>query len=113
MSAKKGLELLKTIATYMTETQGFDRVLKHVRNICVLSSMFTTFHLKFYEFYHHFHLAQVTIVSGGDGKCLAEMKVLPEHLNRGGGLHGGLSSTIVDVSWNSMCTLNNIDLNPL
>lgn len=24
------------------------------------------------------------------------MKVLPEHLNRGGGLHGGLSSTIVD-----------------
>lgn len=43
-------------------------------------------------------LFQVTIVGGGDGKCLAEMKVLPEHLNRGGGLHGGLSSTIVDVS---------------
>jgi acyl-coenzyme A thioesterase 13 len=40
----------------------------------------------------------MTVISGGDGKCLAEMKIAPEHLNRAGGLHGGLSSTIVDVS---------------
>lgn len=36
------------------------------------------------------------MVSGGQGKCVAEMTVEKEHLNRGGGLHGGLSSTIVD-----------------
>lgn len=39
----------------------------------------------------------MTIVGGGKGQCQAEMKVQAEHLNRGGGLHGGLSSTIVDV----------------
>lgn len=43
---------------------------------------------------------QISIVGGGEGKCVAEMKVEKEHLNRGGGLHGGLSSTIVDaVIW--------------
>lgn len=33
MSAKKGLELLKAIGQYMTEAEGFDRVLKNVRKI--------------------------------------------------------------------------------
>lgn len=31
MSSKKGLELLKSIGKYMTETEGFDKVLKNVR----------------------------------------------------------------------------------
>lgn len=31
MSAKKGLDLLKAISKYMTEADGFDRVLKNVR----------------------------------------------------------------------------------
>lgn len=39
----------------------------------------------------------MTIVEGGDGKCKAAFKVLPEHLNRNGGLHGGFSATVVDI----------------
>lgn len=33
MSSKKGLELLKAIGQYMTEAEGFDRVLKSVSKI--------------------------------------------------------------------------------
>lgn len=36
------------------------------------------------------------IISGGEGKCVAEFKVTEEHLNKGGGLHGGLTATIID-----------------
>lgn len=32
-----------------------------------------------------------------DGRCLAEMKVEEEHTNPMGGLHGGLSATLVDT----------------
>lgn len=39
---------------------------------------------------------QITITSAGDGKCTAEFKVQPEHLNRGGSLHGGFTATVVD-----------------
>lgn len=35
-------------------------------------------------------------MGGGDGKCLAEFTVQKEDLNRGGGLHGGFTATIVD-----------------
>jgi hypothetical protein len=31
MSSKKGLDLLKAIGKYMTETEGFDKVLRNVR----------------------------------------------------------------------------------
>ncbi|XP_052872809.1 acyl-coenzyme A thioesterase 13 isoform X2 [Anopheles cruzii] len=68
MSGKKGLDLLRSIATVMTKTNGYDRCLQ-----------------------------QVLMVSGGDGRCLAEFKVGEEHLNRAGGLHGGFTATIVDV----------------
>jgi len=68
MSTKKGLEMLKAIGKFMTESEGFDSVLK-----------------------------KISIVSGGGGGCIAQMKVEKEHLNRGGGLHGGLSSTLVDT----------------
>ena len=40
---------------------------------------------------------QVHIVSGGDGYCRAEMVVAPEHQNRMGTLHGGLTATLVDT----------------
>lgn len=35
-------------------------------------------------------------MSAENGKCLAELKVLQEHANVLGGLHGGLSATLVD-----------------
>ncbi|XP_062543003.1 acyl-coenzyme A thioesterase 13-like [Armigeres subalbatus] len=68
MSAKKGLEFLRAVSSYMTKTNGYDRCLQ-----------------------------QLKIVSGGDGKCIAEFKVAEEQLNRAGGLHGGFTATIVDV----------------
>ncbi|KAG5667847.1 hypothetical protein PVAND_015816 [Polypedilum vanderplanki] len=67
MSAKKGFELLKNISVYLKNTETYDRVLSS---------------LKF--------------IDGGDGKATAELTLKPEHLNKMGGLHGGLSSTIVD-----------------
>lgn len=39
---------------------------------------------------------QIEIVGGGDGKCTAEFTVQKENLNRGGGLHGGFTATVVD-----------------
>lgn len=43
-----------------------------------------------------FRLFQITITGGGNGRCLAEFVVRPEHLNGGGGLHGGFTATVVD-----------------
>lgn len=42
-------------------------------------------------------LSKVKIVSGGEGKCIAELKVEEEHQNFVGGLHGGMTATMVDV----------------
>lgn len=39
---------------------------------------------------------QVIITDGGNGNCTAEFKVLPEYLNKLGGLHGGFTATLVD-----------------
>jgi acyl-coenzyme A thioesterase 13 len=39
---------------------------------------------------------QVQIVSGGGGRCRAELVVAPEHQNEMGTLHGGLIATLVD-----------------
>lgn len=36
------------------------------------------------------------LLSAGDGKCKAQFTVAEEHLNLGGFLHGGFSSTIID-----------------
>ncbi|KAJ3640861.1 hypothetical protein Zmor_027396 [Zophobas morio] len=41
-------------------------------------------------------LKNVNILSLGAGKCTAELKVDEEHTNPMGGLHGGLSATLVD-----------------
>jgi hypothetical protein len=40
MSCKKSLELLKAIGKYMTETEGFDRVLRNV-SVHINSSIFS------------------------------------------------------------------------
>ncbi|KAJ9586070.1 hypothetical protein L9F63_020267 [Diploptera punctata] len=40
---------------------------------------------------------KVRIISGGNGRCSAELKVEPEHQNRMGTLHGGLTATLVDT----------------
>lgn len=37
------------------------------------------------------------IVGGGDGVCKAEFTIAPEHINKGGGLHGGYTATLVDM----------------
>ena len=36
-------------------------------------------------------------MSGGGGSCKCEMTVSEEHQNRGGTLHGGMTSTLVDA----------------
>ncbi|XP_066974646.1 acyl-coenzyme A thioesterase 13-like [Macrobrachium rosenbergii] len=43
------------------------------------------------------NVSKVRVISGGGGKCVAEMTVEKEHRNRGGTLHGGLTATLVDV----------------
>lgn len=43
------------------------------------------------------NLAKLCLVSAGNGKCTAEMKIEKEHTNRGGFLHGGLTATLVDA----------------
>lgn len=41
-------------------------------------------------------LRKIEIISAGSGKCKAELVVSEEHLNRGGTMHGGFTSTLVD-----------------
>lgn len=36
-------------------------------------------------------------MSGGGGRCRAELVVAPEHQNKMGTLHGGLTATLVDT----------------
>lgn len=40
-------------------------------------------------------------MSAEDGNCVAELKIAEEHTNPLGGLHGGLSATLIDTvsSW--------------
>ncbi|KAK3913183.1 Acyl-coenzyme A thioesterase 13 [Frankliniella fusca] len=42
-------------------------------------------------------LSKMKIISGGEGKCTAELKVEEEHQNIGGTLHGGMTATMVDI----------------
>lgn len=41
-------------------------------------------------------LKNVSIVSAGNGTCKAQFTVSDEHLNLGGTMHGGFTSTLVD-----------------
>ncbi|XP_042241895.1 acyl-coenzyme A thioesterase 13-like [Homarus americanus] len=69
MASNNGTKkFLQQIMTVLAESGGFDR-----------------------------NLSKVRVVSGGNGKCIAEMTVEKEHTNRGGTLHGGLTATLVDI----------------
>lgn len=65
--AKITLDVVRAIWKEMTNSGHFDRVMK-----------------------------SVSIVSAGEGKAVAEMKVQEGDTNRGGTLHGGLTSTLID-----------------
>ncbi|XP_011214495.2 acyl-coenzyme A thioesterase 13 [Bactrocera dorsalis] len=67
-TSKKGVDFIKAISNIISKSTGFESTLKKVQ-----------------------------IIDGADGKCTAEFKVAPEHLNRGGTLHGGFTATIVDM----------------
>lgn len=41
-------------------------------------------------------LKQVEVISAGNGHCKVQFTVSEEHLNVGGMLHGGFSTTLVD-----------------
>ncbi|KAG7157959.1 Acyl-coenzyme A thioesterase 13-like [Homarus americanus] len=67
MASNNGTKkFLQQIMTVLAESGGFDR-----------------------------NLSKVRVVSGGNGKCIAEMTVEKEHTNRGGTLHGGLTATLL------------------
>ncbi|XP_055385638.1 acyl-coenzyme A thioesterase 13-like [Condylostylus longicornis] len=65
--SQKGVQFLKQVSEYMAKTKGFDKVTNKIK-----------------------------IIGGGDGKCSAQFTVSEEHLNRGGGLHGGFTATLID-----------------
>lgn len=43
-----------------------------------------------------FFCGQLNIISADEGRCVAELKIAEEHTNPLGGLHGGLSATLID-----------------
>lgn len=50
-------------------------------------------------------LKKLEIVSAGNGNCRAQLLVAQEHLNMGGTMHGGFTSTLIDcVSTYAMMT---------
>ncbi|XP_015585904.1 acyl-coenzyme A thioesterase 13 [Cephus cinctus] len=63
----KGIDFVKTILKTAIEKKGFDQCLKNFN-----------------------------VVSAGNGNCKVEFTVAEEHLNAGGTLHGGFTSTLVD-----------------
>ncbi|KAH8302356.1 hypothetical protein KR044_005489 [Drosophila immigrans] len=67
MAAKRGVEMVKQVAEFISKGSSFDRVTQMVK-----------------------------ITSGGEGRAVGEFTVAAEHLNRMGSLHGGLTATILD-----------------
>ncbi|XP_077271280.1 acyl-coenzyme A thioesterase 13 isoform X2 [Temnothorax americanus] len=61
------MELVKAVLEKVANSKGFGRCMKNVR-----------------------------LLSAGDGKCKAQFTVAEEHLNLGGFLHGGFTTTIID-----------------
>ncbi|KAK5649999.1 hypothetical protein RI129_001028 [Pyrocoelia pectoralis] len=55
-------------------------------------------------------LQKISIIKAENGSCVAEMKIEKEHVNSKGGLHGGLTATIVDVL--TSCALLTRDSRP-
>ncbi|XP_011880669.1 PREDICTED: acyl-coenzyme A thioesterase 13-like isoform X2 [Vollenhovia emeryi] len=61
------LELIKTVLGRIANGKSFDRCMKNVK-----------------------------LLSADDGRCKAQFTVAEEHLNQGGFLHGGFTSTVID-----------------
>ncbi|XP_017885205.1 acyl-coenzyme A thioesterase 13-like [Ceratina calcarata] len=55
-------------------------------------------------------MKKIKIVSAGNGNCKAEFVVSDEHLNVGGIMHGGFTSTVIDCisTYAVMTTGNNV-----
>lgn len=75
----RGTELVKSILETVIKTPNFGQCLKNVK-----------------------------VLTAGDGQCKAEFTVSEEHLNLGGTLHGGFTSTLIDcVSTYALMTREN------
>ena len=49
----------------------------------------------------------MTVVGGDLGRCTCELKVLPEHANVSGSLHGGYIATLIDsTSTSALLSVN-------
>ncbi|KAL0105111.1 hypothetical protein PUN28_016636 [Cardiocondyla obscurior] len=73
------LEVIKKVLETVANSKGFGRCMKNVK-----------------------------VLSAGDGKCKAQFTVGEEHLNLGGFMHGGFTSTLVDcVSTYALITHKN------
>lgn len=47
----------------------------------------------------------MNIIEAANGRCVCELKLAEEHQNRGGMMHGGMTSTLVDcVSTSALMT---------
>ncbi|XP_059615981.1 acyl-coenzyme A thioesterase 13-like [Phlebotomus argentipes] len=68
-SVKKGVDFMRSVVKYMANDGSFG-------GAC---------------------LKNIQVLDGGDGRLKAEFKVLPEHLNSAGGLHGGFTASLVDI----------------
>lgn len=66
-------------------------------DLCASIQVVIFFQLNAWDSEQLFGNFQIDLVSAQDGKCVAEMTVSEEHTNTNGTLHGGLTSTIVDV----------------
>ncbi|XP_073839623.1 acyl-coenzyme A thioesterase 13-like [Musca autumnalis] len=67
MSAKRGVDFLKTVAGYISKSGGHDTITNAFK-----------------------------VTGGGEGRCVGEFTVSRTHLNAGGGLHGGFTATMID-----------------
>ncbi|XP_053994641.1 acyl-coenzyme A thioesterase 13 [Hylaeus anthracinus] len=63
----RGVEFIKSVLTTVLSSPNFGQVLKNLE-----------------------------IVSAGSGNCKAQLRVAQEHLNMGGTMHGGFTTTLID-----------------
>lgn len=94
MAARTGLERVQNLIK--NHGGRFDRVLEKVSAYYLLIVSSICKANKFPTFW-----VQLKITTAEDGRCVAELKVEEEHTNPMGGLHGGLSATLIDdvSSW--------------
>ncbi|XP_069941973.1 acyl-coenzyme A thioesterase 13 isoform X1 [Cherax quadricarinatus] len=69
----------------MAATNGAKKFLQHILAVAIEGGGFDK------------TLSKLRIVSGGKGRCIAEMRIEKEHTNRIGVLHGGFTAMLVDA----------------